>query len=79
MISNLQAWLYDFNTNRKNKCNENGSIEGERLGQAFVDDFIKVEWDELYYCEDYEKSLALIVDCLLECRLYPKMPNKIIR
>jgi len=79
MTNNLQAWLYDFNNNRKQKYNDKGFLEGERLGQAFCNDFIKSEWAELYYSEDYEKSLELIVDWLVNCCHYPFLPHKIIR
>lgn len=77
MTNNLQAWLYDFNNNRKQKYNDKGFLEGERLGQAFVNDFIRDQWKELFYEENYEKALDLIVDYLVHCSHYPQLPNKL--
>lgn len=67
--NNLQAWLYDFNNNHKFSV---------RLGQHFCNEFIRESWPELYYEEDYNKSMDLIVDFLVHCHVYPSLPNKII-
>lgn len=76
MTNNLQAWLYDYNTNRSYSS---GFVKWEFLGEAFAKDFIKDGWPELEFEEDFEKALAMIVAWLVECRCYPSLPHKIER
>lgn len=76
-MQSLKNWLHVFNDTRKLHKNYKGYDCGERLGEAFCNDFIKQSWPELYYCQDDEKSLALIVDYLVDCQYYPNVPDKL--
>lgn len=73
----LQCWLHHYHQNRKQLYNYDGFLEGERLGQAFCNDFIKASWPELYYQEDYEKAMAMIVEWLVATHNYPLLPHKV--
>lgn len=48
-----------------------------RLGQHFCNEYIKCPWPELYYCEDTEKSISMIVEYLVTLCYYPYMPHLI--
>jgi hypothetical protein len=62
-----RVWFLDWRANRK----------GERLGQAFCNDFIKGSWTELYYEEEEHIAEELIVDYLVTLCYYPETPSKI--
>ena len=49
----------------------------ERLGQAFINDFIRIPWPELYYCEDNEKAGRIIYMYLSDHCYWPEMPPKV--
>jgi len=47
-----------------------------RLGQRFVNEFIKHPWFELFYCQDDKKSEQMILDwldrhCYLQTNSFP--------
>ena len=66
----FNEWLEDWKYNRP--C--------ERLGQAFVNDFVKEPFPELYYTEDNDHALRLIEEWLLRYDYnYVNMPQKIKR
>lgn len=48
----------------------------ERLGQAFVNDFIKSPWPELFYETDERVANGMIVDWLVAHQYYPNLPEK---
>jgi len=73
----LGEWLNDYYTNRKQKYNEKGFLQGERLGQAFVNDFVKTPWPDLFYQEDVDKSMESILSYLNYYQYYDCMPEKI--
>lgn len=69
----FQKWLNDYYATQTKHYS--------RLGQSFVNDLseiygVEMDWSELFYCEDDQKSIALIVDFLCEMCLYPDMPPK---
>ncbi len=47
---NFQQWKANFKQNRSH----------ERLGQAFVNDYIKGVWTELFYTNDEAKAQAIL-------------------
>ena len=49
----------------------------ERLGQAFVNDFIRTQWPALYYCTDNEKAGRMIYLYLSDHCYWPEMPPKV--
>lgn len=49
----------------------------ERLGQAFVNDFIRNPWPQLYYCTDNEKAGRMIYLYLSDHCYWPEMPPKV--
>lgn len=49
----------------------------ERLGQAFINDFIRIPWPELYYCTDNEKAGRMIYLYLSDHCYWPEMPQKV--
>lgn len=49
----------------------------ERLGQAFVNDFIKQPWPELFYNNDIAKCLIMIENWLHQNQYYVDMPQKV--
>lgn len=72
----FRYWLNDYYKNRQQRYNDLGNLEGERVGEAFVNDFVSTQWQELYYEENHQKALAMIVDFLVSCHYYPDMPQK---
>lgn len=64
----FKTWLIQKKLIEKNYQNN--------IGKLFCNDFIRQSWPELYYCQDDEKSLALIVDYLVDCQYYPNVPEK---
>ena len=65
-------WVADWSKNRPQ----------ERLGQAFVNDFVKEPFPELYYArdEDHDYTKSLIQDWLDRYHYsYENMPQKIER
>ena len=73
----LSCWFNDWKENRAQKLNDKGFLEGERLGQAFIADFVKGSWMELWYEEDEELAFALIVDYLVNVtQTYPEVPHR---
>jgi len=61
-------WVADWSKNRPH----------ERIGQAFVNDFIKQAFPELYYCEDTAKCFDMIYEWLsLHGYDYHNMPENI--
>ena len=62
-------WMDDYFKNRPH----------ERLGQAFVNDFIKNAWSELFYQTDTQEAIWMIWDWLNDHQYYPNMPEKIVR
>lgn len=46
----------------------------ERLGQAFVSDYIKGVWTELFYEADDKKAEAMIVEYLQAVQYFPNVP-----
>lgn len=53
------------------------SREYERLGQAFVNDFCKEPWPELFYCPSSERAAQIIYYYLTDIQYWPNMPTKI--
>lgn len=51
--------------------------QAERLGQAFVNDFVKTQWQELYYEDDEKKALDMIMMLLVSCHYYPNTPHRV--
>jgi hypothetical protein len=72
----LSCWLNDWKENRAQKLNAIGHLSGERLGQAFCNDYVRCSWPELYYCENEEESLEMIVDFLVQHHYYPMVPHR---
>jgi len=66
MNQTFSNWLYSYYKNPK----------GERIGQAFVNDFIKEPWPELFYCENYEESAEMILEWLSSHCYVFTMPKK---
>lgn len=69
-------WLFDYYNNRAQKYNEKGFLVGERLGQAFCNDYIRSSWPELFYCEDEGKCVKMITQWLNDCQYYGDLPAK---
>lgn len=47
----------------------------QTVGQAFVDDFLShSHWEDLYYEEDNDKALGMIVRFLIDAGYYPYVP-----
>jgi hypothetical protein len=47
----------------------------ERVGEVFVDDFLgSIHWEDLYYEEDNDKALGMIVRFLIDSGYYPYVP-----
>lgn len=47
----------------------------EKLGKAFVDDFLpNSHWEDLYYEQDDDKALGMIVRFLIDAGYYPYVP-----
>ena len=66
----FDGWVADWSKNRPH----------ERLGQAFVSDFVKQSFPELYYCEDTAKCFDMIFEWLERYHYsYDTMPQKIER
>ena len=66
----FKEWLEDWKYNRPH----------ERLGQAFVNDFVKESFPELYYCQNRVKCLDIISEWLERYHYsYDTMPQKIER
>ena len=63
-MKTFQEWKADFKQNRPH----------ERLGQAFVNDYIKCQWPDLFYTNDEHKAQALIMDYLSDTQHWPNMP-----
>lgn len=61
------AWLQDVKKNRPS----------ERIGQAFINDFIKGVWTELYYTEDEKKAEEMIFQWLGDMHYYEELPEKV--
>lgn len=61
-------WLFDYYDNR--------AQNGERLGQAFCNDYIRSSWPELYYCEDEGKCVKMVTQWLNDCQYYGDLPAK---
>lgn len=59
------------------KNNFYSSKSTERLGQRFINDFIKLPWPELYYEEDTVKADAMIREWLTNNHHFCTMPQKI--
>jgi hypothetical protein len=53
------------------------SREYERLGQAFVNDFFKESWPELFYCASNEKAGRMIFKWLTDIQVWPNLPNRV--
>lgn len=51
----------------------------ERLGQAFVNDFVKTPWPELFYEPDTIKAKQMIIAFLKDNCYYPNLPQLIDR
>lgn len=66
---NFQEWKADFKQNRPH----------ERLGQAFVNDYIKGVWSELFYTNDEGKAQQMIMDYLDQMHYWPNMPEVVDR
>lgn len=49
----------------------------ERLGQAFVNDFIDKPWPYLFHCEDSERAGRIIYYYLTDHCYWPNMPDKL--
>lgn len=65
MPTTYEEWRHDWATNRRTN---------ERLGQAFVNDFIEGQWPELFYETDVYKSDVHIHNYLVDLQYYPYMP-----
>lgn len=68
-MQTYQQWKADFKQNRPY----------ERLGQAFVNDYIKGVWPELFYTNDEGKAQQMIMDYLNQMQYWPNMPEVIDR
>lgn len=73
----LHKWLFDFYSSRSQRFNDKGMLVGERLGQAFCNDFIKDSWPELFYCEDEGKCVKMITQWLNDCQYHDSLPVKV--
>lgn len=49
-----------------------------RVGQAFVIDYIKGSWPELFYEENEQKADALIIEYLQRLQYFPNVPPAVI-
>lgn len=47
----------------------------ERLGQAFVNDFIKKPWPELFYETNPFKCRSMITQYLMDHQYFPNVPE----
>lgn len=47
-----------------------------RLGQLFCNDYVRHEWEELFYEESDEAAVALITEYLVNMHTYPNLPHK---
>lgn len=47
---------------------------GQRLGQDFVNTFIKGQWPELFYCSDEAKAIELINTWLQDHHYFDVLP-----
>lgn len=68
-MTTLNQWINDYKTSRPH----------ERLGQAFVNDFIKGTWPELFYQKNDDVALEMIKIWLKDICTYPFVPQKIDR
>lgn len=55
----------------------NQANDGLRLGQRFVNIYVKSGWPELFYEESDKKSLEIISDYLTRYQYHGKMPTPI--
>lgn len=53
------------------------SNNGQRLGQAFVCDFIKGNWPNLFYETNDDHAEQLIRIWLTDIQVYPNVPEKV--
>lgn len=59
-------WFLNWRANRQT----------ERLGQAFVNDFVQEPWPELYYETKEHVADCLIREYLMDLCYYPNVPHK---
>lgn len=50
--------------------------DGIRLGQRFVNDYIKGRWPELFYCNDDAASECMIRKYLYDLCYFDTMPDR---
>jgi hypothetical protein len=48
-----------------------------RLGQHFVNRYIKNPWPELFYCEDESRSKAMISTWLMDNQYTDQLPQQV--
>lgn len=59
-------WFLNWRANRKT----------ERLGQAFINDFVRDPWPELYYQQHEHLADLMIREYLMDLCYYPNVPHK---
>lgn len=76
---NMSEWLDDYCAYRALHINENGRLCGERLGQAFINDYFKCPYPELYYEDDDVVALETIEKWLNDNCYTDELPERIER
>lgn len=53
------------------------NLQYQRLGQHFVNQYIKGQWPELFYCNDVAKATQMISDWLVDNQYIDQLPQPI--
>lgn len=67
-MSSINILVNNYNTLTK------GEVRHERLGQYFVNRYIKGQWPELFYESDDKKSFEMISKWLGDHQYYDQLP-----